>query len=154
MDHNANGSDWHRCGRWGRFGMQCPFAKEEEEPARDREGDDIPWPLLLAGIAKAQQGKARRVDRFTGYDLMADAEDIVSRAAEAVPVYGGNRPHDPAREPVRSLAERLRQPGPIGVGVGTAAAYAIYNVMRGRRGGGGLHFPSVISPDRALRPAR
>ena len=70
--------------------------------------------------------------------LRCEAEEIVSRAAEAIPVGD------------RSLGSRLRERGPVAIGAGAAAGLAIRAVAKGFAGGG-FHFPRVFDPMRALR---
>jgi len=130
---------FHSCARWGRFGMACPFVGEEDH---DDDQDVVPVAqpvgapkspkLLLAARAKAvvDQGKAA---------LLAEAEEIVTRAAEAIPLVEG-----------RSLAKALRERGPLAVGVGAAAGLAIRAVAKGFAGGG-FHFPQVFDPARVVR---
>lgn len=126
---------WHSCARWKRFGMACPFKGEKEH---DREDPDFkepkvreparPKPKVLAAPAKAEAkvdvGKAM---------VLAEAEEIVTRAAEAIPLRG------------RSLAQTLRDRGPLAVGVGAAAGVAIRAVAKGFAGGG-FNFPSIFDP--------
>lgn len=110
--------------------MRCPFVGEEDHE-RDEEpiGVEVPVkdkpkrPMVVAERAKAvvDAGKAA---------LLAEAEEIVSRAAEAIPIGG------------RTLGELLRERGPLAVGVGAAAGVAIRAVAKGFAGGG-FHFPAV-----------
>lgn len=117
--------------------MACPFAGEE---AHEDEDDDqgpgpsgrVPSkpvrPMVLAERAKTvvDVGKAA---------LLAEAEEIVTRAAEAIPLGAGRG----------SLAEALRRRGPIAVGVGAVAGVAIRAVAKGFAGGG-FHFPALGRP--------
>lgn len=140
---HLNGARWHLCVRWVRLGMNCPFAGEEEEVEEGDPPDDVPPigvptgspPLLLMA------GRRARVS-----NVLAEAEEIVARAAEAIPVGVGRE--------VASLAERLRLPGAVSAGAGVAAAFAVRQVakkIRARGGFGGLHFPAKFDPLNPLR---
>ncbi len=122
--------------------MRCPFVGEEGHDREDpEEGPPVAVPkspkvppLVVAGKAKAKEavdaGKAA---------LLAEAEDIVSRAAEAIPAMAE-----------RTIADLLRERGPLAVGVGAAAGVAIRAVAKGFAGGG-FHFPQVFDPRVAIR---
>ncbi len=142
---HVNGSKWHMCQRWLEVGLACPFAAEGEEDTEEGEPpDDIPPigvpvggpPALLLAARRARVG-----------DVLAQAEEIVARAAEAIPVAVGNE--------VESLANRLRVPGAISVGAGVAAGFAVRQVAKrlAQRAGfsGGFNFPSVLDPAKAFR---
>lgn len=138
---------WHSCARWGRFGMTCPFADEKEHD-RERPDEKVPRPVLNLAVARSRAQRDMRQQ-----SVLAEAEEIVSRAAEAIPLVpavpeGAGRPL-PA--PVyRSIGQALRERGPVAVGTGVAAGLAIRAVARGFAGGG-LHFPQVFDARRALR---
>ena len=84
--------------------------------------------------------RAKRLADTGKQALLAEAEDIVTKAAEAVPgVRAGY-----------SLADDLRRRGPAAVGLGAAAGIAIRAVAKGVAGGG-FHFPQVFDPARAVR---
>ncbi len=131
-------AQFHACGRFGRFGLACPFVKEPfdfEDNVPD-EVPDTPIPLLL--------GAARRA-RASRLSTLEEAERIVAASADAIPLGAGGK----------SLAEGLRGPA-VAVGVGAAAGVAIKAVAGSiQRGGfGGLQFPQIFSPERILGPAR
>jgi len=149
-DH-ASGSKWHSCDRWIRFGMECPFAVSgapESIAGRPRR------PAVPERRSKAQQKFQGTVEDAPSVypvtpkalllpsGVMEIAEDVVSRAADAIPVFEGKE--------TRSLGERLRVPGAVGVGVGVAAGFAVREVAR-RGSFGGFQFPSVFDPDKAFR---
>lgn len=95
----------------------------------DREGEDD-WRWLVAAFAIA-----RRKREFQ-YNVLAEAEDVVARYAEKVPVGAG------------TLQQALLR-GAASVATGVAAIMAIRAVARG--GSGGYHFPTVWNPQQAFR---
>lgn len=101
------------------------------------EGDDPPDEVPPSGVPVGFPPHlllaARRAVRG---DVLAEAEAVVARAAEAIP-FG--------KEAV-SLADALRERGPVAVGVGVAAGFAIRQVAKRLGRGGGFSFPSVLDP--------
>lgn len=133
---------WHSCARFGRFGMQCPFVGEVDH---DKDDPDFKEPVRVPKPSKptpvlAMAEKAKKGTDAAKAALLAEAEDIVTRAADAIPsgVSG------------RSLADELRRRGPVAVGLGAAAGIAIRAVSKGFAGGG-FHFPQVFDPLKAVR---
>ena len=103
VEHDASGADWHRCARWGRYGLQCPF--QELSPVEDRETG--PWPpawiygligrrrdpereRVYRAMVDEEFGRGRaELSREARYGAMAEAEALVSGAADAIPVFSG-----------------------------------------------------------------
>ncbi len=145
MSHAA-GSRFHQCERWLRFGMQCPFIGGEDE---DIEGDDPPDDVPPTGVQvpRVPPLQLLAAKRARELNVLSQAEEIASRAAEAIPVFVEGQ--------VQSLAERLGVPGALAVGTGVAAGFAVRQIakqIRQRGGfGGGFNFPSVLDPAKAFR---
>lgn len=127
--------------------MACPFAMEEDRVPQEDPDESVPVHTFVVP-ARARAGRDRQQDLALDL-LLAEAEEIVTRAAEAIPLEPVGQPALPAGRPV-SLGERLRDKGPLAVGVGAAAGVAIRAVAKGFAGGG-FHFPQVFDP---LRPVR
>lgn len=142
---HPSGSSFHRCVLWLVLGMACPFAEGGEE---DVEGDDPPDDVPPVGVPVGTPPHLLLASRRARVsDVLAEAEEVVARAAESIPVAVGSE--------VRSLAERLRVPGPVAAVTGAAAAFAIRQVgkriaARGGFAGGGFSFPSVFDPAKAF----
>ncbi len=130
------------CRRWLQHGLACPFQMGGAEQEEGEPPDDVPPIGVPTGSPPALLLAARR--GVVG-DVLAQAEEVVAAAAEAIPVGVG--------KDVLSLAEHLRERGPVAVGVSVAAGLALRAVAnRISRGGfGGFSFPSVFDPARALR---
>ncbi len=133
-------AEFHSCARWWRYGLACPFGKEDFDFEDNAPDEDAPDPRGVPALL----GAGRRA-RGSSLSALEEAERIVAAAADAVPVGARGR----------SLGEALRGPA-VAAGTAAAAGVAIKGVAAGiRRGGfGGLHFPAVFSPERVVRPAR
>lgn len=137
---HTGGSRFHLCERWLRFGLQCPFVGGEDE---DIEGDDPPDQTPPVGVPLHFLAAKRAAE----LNVLAQAEEVASRAAEAIPVFLEGK--------AISLAERLGAPGAVAVGTGVAAGFAVRQIakqIRQRGGFGGFSFPSVFDPAKAFRP--
>lgn len=134
--------------------MPCPFPGEEKE-RKESEEDAKAGPnfwLIAAAVATAELLRRHEKGVKSKYNVLSEAEDVVARHAEKVPM-----PVPQVGQPVagRSLRGELVAKGVATAATGIAAAWAIRQVATsGGRGGGGLHFPAVFTPERALRPAR
>ncbi len=146
---HPSGSSFHRCVLWLALGMACPFADGGEE---DVEGDDPPDDVPPVGVPVGTPPHLLLASRRARVsDVLGQAEEIVARAAESIPVVIGSE--------VKSLAERLGVPGAVAGATGAAAAFAIRQVGKriaakggfGGFAGGGFSFPSVFDPAKAFR---
>lgn len=117
--------------------MLCPFMGEERH---DQDDPDFKEPVRSPNPSKppkilALAERTKKVVDLGKASLLAEAEDIVSKAADAIPgVRTGF-----------SLADDLKRRGPVAVGLGAAAGVAIRAVAKGFAGGG-FNFPSVFDP--------
>lgn len=143
-------ADFHLCRRWWDRNMKCPMTvfREHVRDPRPVEDPDFKVPEhVLFAIARARE--ERSLDRF---NVLAQAEEVVAAAAPAIGIPIEEPEALPEGVPVsgRSLAEGLREEGPVAVGVGVAAGLAIRAVAKGFAGGG-FHFPQVFDPFTPLR---
>lgn len=164
--HGANAGLWHSCARWNRYGMLCPFEEldfqdhqEPEDPTRKAPGMALPigqgpgpskakrgW-VGEAGrvVVTAGKGAVALAQRAARFEAVAQAEEIVSRDARAIPLKGGE-----------SLYDALSG-GAVAVGAATAAGAAVQDVLKRFHmraptgGGGGYVFQSVMKPKEPLR---
>ncbi len=122
--------------------MECPFPGEKEESESDQDAQARPnyW-LIAAAVATAELLRRHARGARTKYDVLSEAEDVVARHAEKVPM-----PVPGVGVPVASNLRRALESGASGA-TGVAAAWAIRQVIQGGgRGAGGYHFPSVFDP--------
>lgn len=142
---HENGSRWHNCSRWTRRGLACPFTEVDEPDVEEGDPPDEAPPVGVPGRIRPPPTMLLAGKRVSVGDVLAQAEEIVAGAAEAIPVAVEGK--------VASLAERLVGPS-AGAVTGVAAGAAIRAVVKGiRQGGfgGGFNFPSVFDPQRAFR---
>ncbi len=150
MNHAKALASWHSCERWTRYGGLCAFDKKEEKrKSEEPEHEDIATIQEAVASAAVSQGVGALRARAGAMAMAAEAEEVVTRAAEAIPLEGGN------------LREALSGKGAVGLAVGTAAGVAVQDVLKGiatRRynrqykvSGGGYVFESVFKAKEALR---
>ncbi len=167
MDHGEG--KLHSCGRFFRFGMDCPFVGgEEPEQDEDAKADPVVAEALKAFAAKAGISVARASEQLT-MGAFAEAETAVAAAADVISVER-LIPEDAfpnqVRQPVslaRAIAEGGKVLGPIAAAAASGAiklgakkvtfrSLGIGGLHRpGGFAGGGRVFESVIDPRRAAR---
>ncbi len=145
----SHGPNWHGCYRWRIREMPCPFPGEEDREESDEDAKASPsyW-LIAAAVASLEILRRHEKGVRSKYDVLSEAEDVVARHAEKVPM-----PLPRVGEPVSgSLREALGTGATAATGL--AAAWAIRQVVRSGRtgGGGGYFFQSRPNPLKAALP--
>lgn len=127
--------------------MKCPMSvfREHARDPQDAPDADLNEPFRILLAAKSEEER----NQLTKGLALSQAEDIVAAAAHGIPIEPAEEAPG-VRKPVPTLGERLRDRGPLAIGVGVAAGAAIRGVAKGFAGGG-FHFPQVFDP---LRPVR
>ncbi len=129
--------------------MPCPFPGEEDKEREESDEDAKTGPnywLIAAAVATAEMLRRHERGVKSKYDVLSEAEDVVARHAEEVPM-----PVPQVGRPVASLRGELLAKGAATAATGIAAALAIRYVASYRGGGGGFQFMSRLDP---MRPQR
>ncbi len=126
--------------------MPCPFPGEKDKEESDQDAKTAPsyW-LIAAAVATAEILRRHEEGVKSKYDVLSEAEDVVARHAEKVPM-----PVPRVGQPVSgSLREALGAGATAATGI--AAAWAIRQVVTSGRkgGGGGFFFQSRPNPLKA-----
>lgn len=85
--------DWHRCQRWTRLGLSCPFRRQEGHKDDDDQGEPEPVPVAPPVPKLAPPAKREARAEVKG-DIIRQAEEIVRTVPQPAPVP------DPFPEPV------------------------------------------------------
>jgi len=124
--------------------MPCPFPGEEEKEEADQDAKTSPnyW-LLAAAVATAEALRRHAQGVKSKYDVLSEAEDVVARHAEKVPM-----PVPSVGVPVSGSLRVALESGATAA-TGLAAAWAIRQVVTGGGRGGGFMFQSRPNPLKA-----
>ncbi len=128
--------------------MPCPFPGELGDTEEDAKTKPNAW-LIAAAVATAEILRRHVQGVKTKYDVLSEAEDIVARHAEKVPM-----PVPRVGEPVSASLRSVLEHGATAA-TGVAAAWAIRQVITGgggAGGGGGYFFQSRPNPLKAALP--
>ncbi len=139
---------WHRCERWRKAGMPCPFQMFNDK----RKWHFRPLDLLpLGGFGKADPKRFPQENMMDWVELdyegnrlpdrvMEEAEKLVTRRASEVTMGG------------RPLRETIIEGGRVAAGVAGVAAVGAGVFQLYRSGGFGGHlFPSMCNPHKPTR---
>ncbi len=140
--------EWHRCERWKKAGMPCPFQMFRDK----RKWHFRPLDLLpLGGIAKADAERFRQENMMEWMELDYAGQKLPDKVLEAAERLVTSRAGEITMGG-RPLRERMLEAGRVAAGVaGTAAIGAgIFQVYRSG-GFGGHFFPSIFDPNKVLR---
>ncbi len=111
-------AEWHRCRRWRRRALQCPFVGiEEHEDDRDdpeEPAPKAPKPIVLGPPGKSKTGAEAGDTRYEtrGPGVVEQAEAVVRGVPLPVPLMEPFRGPPAEPDPVRPRAKTRKQPSP------------------------------------------